>query len=129
MQQRHSDSKTLDRPLSPPLSKPSAPEPQPAKTREVRQRPAEQKRTSQKPVEFRVHAPQASSVVVAGSFNNWDTQKTQLQRDGDGWKGKISLAPGRYEYRFVVDGEWISDPNCKESIRNDYGSTNSVLVI
>jgi 1,4-alpha-glucan branching enzyme len=129
MQQRHSDSKTIDRPLSPPLSKPSVPDREPTKARQVRQRPAEQKRASEKPVEFCVHAPQAASVVVAGSFNDWDTNKTRLERDGDGWKAKISLAPGRYEYRFVVDGEWISDPNCKESVRNDYGSTNSVLVV
>jgi 1,4-alpha-glucan branching enzyme len=129
MQQRHSESKTLDRPLSPPLSKPSVPSPEPVGAREVRPKPAEQKRASQKPIEFRLHAPQASSVVVAGSFNNWDTHKTRLQRDGDAWKAKISLAPGRYEYRFVVDGEWVSDPTCKESVSNDYGSTNSVLVV
>ena len=87
------------------------------------------KETRQKSVEFAFNAPQAKSVVVAGSFNNWDAKKTALQRDGDRWKARISLAPGRYEYRFVVDGQWITDPNCKETVRNDYGSTNSVLVV
>ena len=88
-----------------------------------------QKIDGRKSVEFTLQAPQASSVVVAGSFNDWDPRKARLTRDGDGWKTSISLAPGRYEYRFVVDGQWLTDPNCKERVRNDYGSTNSVLVV
>ena len=49
--------------------------------------------------------------------------------DGTGWKANVPLAPGRYEYRFVADGQWLSDPNAKESVGNDFGSTNSVLVV
>jgi 1,4-alpha-glucan branching enzyme len=131
MQSRFDDSNTLTR-SAPSKSKSSIPRAEAQSregVRENRQKSPEQKRGPQKPVEFRLHAPQASSVVVAGSFNNWDTQKTRLQRDGDAWKSNIPLAPGRYEYRFIVDGEWITDPNCKECVRNDYGSTNSVLVV
>ncbi len=47
----------------------------------------------------------------------------------DGWKATVALPPGRYEYRFVVDGQWISDPNAKESVGNSFGSTNAVVVI
>jgi 1,4-alpha-glucan branching enzyme len=125
MQPRHSDSSnTLARPASP--SRPPRAETPP---RETRQKPAEQKRGAQKQIEFSLRAPQASSVVVAGSFNNWDIHKTRLERNGDSWKASIPLKPGKYEYRFVVDGQWVTDPNCKESVRNDYGSTNSVLVV
>src|SRR5690349_726168 len=123
MQPRYTESNnTLNRPTSPGRPKASAPRPEsksPDKTGE----------TKQKPIEFSLKAPHASSAVIAGSFNNWDTHRTPMQRDGDAWKAKIPLAPGRYEYRFVVDGQWISDPNCKETVRNDYGSTNSVLVV
>jgi 1,4-alpha-glucan branching enzyme len=129
MQPRYNDSNTLTRPAPSP-SKSSLPRTEAQeKSRDSRQKSAQPKRGLQKPIEFTLHAPQASSVVVAGSFNNWDTQKTRLQRDGDAWTANIPLVPGRYEYRFVVDGEWITDPNCKECVRNDYGSTNSVLVV
>jgi 1,4-alpha-glucan branching enzyme len=127
MQPRYSDSNTLTRP-TPSKSKSSAPRAE-SQGREARAKSTEQKRGGQRPIEFSFHAPQASSVAVAGNFNNWDTQKSRLQRDGDAWKASIPLAPGRYEYRFVVDGEWITDPNCKECVSNDYGSTNSVLVV
>jgi hypothetical protein len=50
-------------------------------------------------------------------------------RDGAGWKASVSLSPGRYEYRFVVDGQWVSDPKARESATNDFGSTNSVVVV
>jgi 1,4-alpha-glucan branching enzyme len=54
-----------------------------------------------------------------------------MRRDGADsvWKVSLPLKPGRYEYRFVVDGEWTSDPNARESAINDFGSTNSVLVV
>jgi len=42
---------------------------------------------------------------------------------------KVWLPAGRYEYRFVVDGQWISDPRAKECVQNAFGSTNSVLVV
>jgi 1,4-alpha-glucan branching enzyme len=128
MQPRYNESNTLTRPV--PSKSKSSPPPAEAenRARETRQKPTE-KRGTQKPIEFTLRAPQASSVVVAGSFNNWDTQKIRLKRDGDDWKANVPLAPGRYEYRFVVDGEWITDPNCRECVQNDYGSTNSVLVI
>ena len=86
-------------------------------------------KTKEKPVEFILEMPNASSVAVAGTFNNWDGQRTPMIRDGAGWKASLSLSPGRYEYRFVVDGQWVSDPKARESATNEFGSTNSVLVI
>jgi hypothetical protein len=126
MQPRYAENNTLNRatsPERPKAAKASASQPE---SKSQDKQPREPK---QKPVEFVLNAPQASSVVIAGTFNQWDPQKTPLQRDGDGWKARIPLKPGRYEYRFVVDGQWITDPNCKETVRNDYGSTNSVLVV
>ena len=84
-----------------------------------------------KPVEFVLDMPQARSVAVAGSFNTWDVDKTPLRKDQNGgWKATVWLPPGRYEYRFVVDGtEWLTDPKAKESVDNGMGSANSVLVV
>jgi len=74
--------------------------------------------------------PGATNVLVAGSFNEWKPEKTPLIRKGsDKWVGDIAVNPGRYEYLFVVDGQWVPDPNARESVQNPYGGTNSVLVV
>ena len=78
-------------------------------------------------VEFKLTAREAKSVAVAGSFNKWSTKKTPLRKEGECWTTTLELPRGRYEYRFVVDGNWVSDPNAKESVANPFGSSNSVL--
>ncbi len=83
-----------------------------------------------KEVEFTLNLPQARAVALAGTFNAWDPKRTPMRRRPTGvWETKVSLPPGRYEYRFVADGTWLSDPESKDSVRNDFGSTNSVRVI
>ncbi len=108
MQPRLARSSTAARPVPPPVTS---------------ERPAE------KPVDFTLNKPDAKSVVVAGTFNGWDLKRTPLRKSSGGWKTTLWLPPGRYEYRFVADGEWMSDPNEKDSAPNEFGGTNSVLVI
>jgi 1,4-alpha-glucan branching enzyme len=88
-------------------------------------------RSARKPVEFRLNLPGVKSATLAGSFNNWYLSRTPLAKDSNGsWKTTVYLAPGRYEYRFVIDGaQWFSDPGAKESVPNGFGSTNSVVVV
>jgi len=72
----------------------------------------------------------AKSVAVVGNFNDWDATKSVLTPSGDSvWTGTIRLAPGRYEYQLVVDGKWIADPNAQHSARDEFGGTNSVLIV
>jgi hypothetical protein len=74
--------------------------------------------------------PDAKSVCVAGSFNEWNPARTPLTRVSDGtWIGELSGISGRHEYLFVVDGQWVPDPNATESVQNPFGGRNSVLVI
>ena len=80
-------------------------------------------------VEFKLTAREAKSVAVAGSFNNWSTKKTPLRKEGESWITTLELPRGLYEYRFVVDGNWLSDPNAKQSIANPFGTINSVLTL
>jgi 1,4-alpha-glucan branching enzyme len=81
-------------------------------------------------VEFALKAPRARSVTVAGSFNDWDPARTSLRKGKDGvWRRTLLLSHGRYVYRFVVDGEWRSDPKAKESAPNEFGETNSVVEV
>ena len=87
-------------------------------------------RQRQKRIEFALKAPRARSVTVAGSFNNWEPAKTPLRKGKGGiWRRTLLLSPGRYVYRFVVDGKWCSDPNAKESVANQYGEMNSVVEV
>lgn len=53
-----------------------------------------------------------------------------MKRHNDGhWEATLALAPGRYQYKFVADGEWIADPAAQKSVRNEYGSLNSVIEV
>jgi hypothetical protein len=73
--------------------------------------------------------PEASQVCVAGSFNEWKPERTPLSRVDDGrWVGSLTVPPGRHEYLFVVDGQWVPDPNAAETVANPFGGKNSVLV-
>lgn len=74
--------------------------------------------------------PAAKQVAVAGSFNDWKPERTPLARIGNGrWVGDLSVKPGRHEYLFVVDGQWLPDPNAKENVQNPFGGKNSVLIV
>src|ERR1017187_5219426 len=66
--------------------------------------------------------PAASQVFVAGSFNNWEPEQTPLAARGNGrWAGDLKVGPGRHEYLFVVDGQWLPDPKANESVASPFG--------
>ena len=80
-------------------------------------------------VQFRLDAAQAQSVALAGSFNDWNPKRTPMVKEGNCWSTTLTLPRARYEYRFVVDGEWMSDPSALESTANPYGENNSVFTL
>lgn len=79
-------------------------------------------------VHFQLADLSAKTVSVVGTFNEW-LPESQVLSPGIGglWHGEIALAPGVYEYCFVVDGRWVADPSATESVPNCYGGKNSVL--
>ena len=87
--------------------------------------------------QFSCHAPEAGIVYLAGTFNDWDPVATPLTRRADGtWAVALDLPPGRYEYKFVVDGRWCCDPGCKEPsescpkcVPNSFGTMNRVVEV
>ncbi len=90
--------------------------------------PAPELRKNQVLVEL-VH-PSAQQVSVAGSFNAWQPEATPLKPVAPGrWSGNLELPPGRHEYLFVVDGQWLPDPNAPEAVQNPFGGRNSVLIV
>ena len=76
---------------------------------------------------FHLDAPSAHEVLLAGEFTQWDKTPIKLIKGGGGiWHTKVTLAPGRYLYRFLVDGQWCDDPECTVRESNPYGGQDSV---
>ena len=82
------------------------------------------------PVHFEFTHPTATTVCVAGTFNNWQPESKTLHPAGGGrWLKETVLPPGSYEYCLVVDGQWITDPLARESVPNPFGGRNSILEV
>ena len=72
----------------------------------------------------------AKQVALSGEFNDWSTDKTRMTRNASGhWEATLDLEPGRYEYKFVVDGQWVPDPLAYETVGNPHGTLNSVMEV
>jgi 1,4-alpha-glucan branching enzyme len=85
---------------------------------------------SKQKVTFLYEAPAAQTVLLAGDFTGWQQAPVSLKKDKSGiWKKSISLPPGRYEYRLLVDGEWRDDPQCFTRQPNQFGGQNCVCVV
>jgi hypothetical protein len=81
-------------------------------------------------VEFLLHEHySANEVILTGSFNGWNEQELKMNKVPEGWRLSAELPPGRYEYKFIVDGEWMHDPVNKEKVRNEHETFNSVLFV
>ncbi|MBI3912539.1 MAG: isoamylase early set domain-containing protein [Armatimonadetes bacterium] len=94
---------------------------------EGRKRAATGASDGKKRVMFRLEAPEARQVALAGSFNDWRPDATLLQKDTRGtWRTQLSLPQGCYEYRYVVDGEWRDDPSATEFAPNPFGGSNCI---
>ena len=79
---------------------------------------------------FDFEAPAARQVSLAGDFNSWDANALPLQKGPDGfWRVSVPLKPGRYEYRFYVDGVWQDDPFAQQKVANPVGSHNCVQIV
>lgn len=78
---------------------------------------------------FTFRGDPGSVVYLAGSFNNWDPRSTKMvDKSGDGvYSVSVTLAPGIYEYKFVVNGVWTLDPDPdRDWTQNGLGTLNSV---
>ncbi len=73
--------------------------------------------------------PNARVVAVAGSFNEFNQSQVLCGKEGEGWVCRMDLAPGKYTYKFVIDGDWILDPDNANTEDDERGFTNSVLVV
>ncbi|HKP46807.1 MAG TPA: alpha/beta hydrolase-fold protein [Pyrinomonadaceae bacterium] len=72
---------------------------------------------------------EAEAVAIYGSFNGWIQTKNYCAKEVDGWMCRIDLAPGKYTYRFLVDGAGLLDPSNSATETDAVGLTDSVIVI
>ena len=84
---------------------------------------------NRKRVSFEFATEPRAEVFVAGSFNGWNPTKRRLtEKFGSGvYRAALVLARGRYEYKFIVNGKWFTDPTSPELAPDGYGSNNAVV--
>ncbi len=82
-----------------------------------------------KAIAFTLRADAKKSVFLAGTFNDWNPTATKMSFKKDLYATTVKLAAGTYEYKFVVDGIWMADPECADFVANDKGTLNSVITV
>ena len=88
----------------------------------------QENKTQKKRITFKLEASGAKEAILAGDFNSWDAEKHLMKRDNKGrWSKIVTLSPGRYEYKFLVDGEWQNDPGNDQVVPNSFGTLNNFL--
>jgi hypothetical protein len=72
----------------------------------------------------------ARTVLITGDFNRWAAEGVRLSHNGNGtWHTELELAPGEYQYRLLVDGQWRDHLEASKKVPNPFGSNNCVLVV
>lgn len=80
-------------------------------------------------VVFRLEAPESATVQIAGDFNKWVPESLDFTESQDRplWYKTILLSPGTYEYKYLIDDQWLPDPDNEKTIEDAYGGVNSVI--
>ncbi len=79
-------------------------------------------------VTFSFKTTAAREVILMGDFNNWNPKKHLMKNDGSGtWNKTVVLSPGKYEYKFMIDGKWKKDPRNDQTCSNCFGTQNSII--
>lgn len=85
---------------------------------------------------FACKSEDALTVFLAGDFNDWNRDATALKKGKDGrWIVNLDLPPGRYEFKFIIDGEWCCDPGCDggvvcpRCVSNEFGTMNRYVEV
>lgn len=83
-------------------------------------------------VRFEFQAPlTAQRVALVGDFSAWNHWSHMMRKSASGlWETTVELAPGRYQYKFLVnDNQWLTDPKAQVKASNQYGTDNSVIEV
>ena len=82
-------------------------------------------------VRFTYHGEPGLRVYLAGDFNGWNPEGKQLldTEESGTYTVRCLILPGRHEYKFVVNGEWILDPSNPQHACNERGDWNNILIV
>jgi 5'-AMP-activated protein kinase regulatory beta subunit len=81
-------------------------------------------------VTLSLESPNAKDVILMGDFNKWNAKTHPMKKGKNGvWTKTVMLFPGRYEYKFMVDGQWQNDPGNDQACLNCFGTHNNVIVV
>jgi 1,4-alpha-glucan branching enzyme len=81
-------------------------------------------------ITFSLESPDAKEVILMGDFNQWDPKVHPMKKNKNGvWEKMTLLFPGTYEYRFMVDGKWETDPENPQKRTNRFGTINNLIVV
>ncbi len=88
------------------------------------------KKALKRRITFKLEAAEANEAILVGDFNSWNVAKHAMKKDNKGrWTKIVTLPPGRYEYKFLVDGQWQNDPGNEEMVSNSFGTLNNILTV
>ena len=89
------------------------------------------KKPTLKSVTFTVHAEAGQDVRLAGSFTDWETKakKMTFKKANGVYTATVKLAPGEYQYKFIIGDKWATDDQNTEFVPNDKGTFNSKLTV
>ncbi len=82
-------------------------------------------------VDFVYETNSAEHVYLCGDFNDWRPTSLRMIGNPDAglWEKRLALPPGRYEYKYNVDGQWVHDPAAPQNTPNVFGTLNSVVEV
>lgn len=87
-------------------------------------------KTKRKKVTFLLKAVDAKEVHLVGEFNNWKSGAHPMKNDGNGtWVKQLFLSEGTFEYKFLVDDQWMADPENERACPNCFGTRNSIVIV
>lgn len=85
---------------------------------------------SQTGVRFEADFPLAKTVRITGTFCDWSAKGLPLSRREDGmWEAQLGLTGGHHQYRYIVDGAWLPDPHNNQTVPNEFGGANSLVLV
>ena len=82
----------------------------------------------QQEVTFSLENTDANEDFLMGGLNEWNSKTHPMKNDGNGtWFRDVAIPPGKYEYKFLVDGQWKEDPQNEQLSLNFYGTYNNII--
>ena len=88
------------------------------------------KHVNDSPVQYSFPAARTRQVPLAGNFNNWDPECLPVGKTKNGiWHLKVTLKPGRHQYRFSADGKWQDHPAAQQGTANTLGGANGARIV